>query len=412
MPDEAPARVAIQAMDVVDYARLIQADRVGTLARINTYRRVLIDPQIVGTGGRLVGTVGHTWIAEFPDAARAVRCATQVQADIAKRNHTVPADSRIAFRVGVSVGAMRVAGDKISGEGVTSAAAMLPSSRPGDVRMSASAMAEALRDRSLGLERLADAGPTEPDGSFRISIRQPNTDEGAPTFAAPTSGVSKRAASKGRPAPTPPGRRPSWAAKDKRNTPARPAPAPAHAEIDRAATSDQSAGGVTMTAEEHQSPPYGRWALGLGVVVIAVVVGITQFGDGPSSSDVLSDSLGAAQRANAEAARAASAQRPVVVVKAIADDADGGAEVDGGKASMDDVLSALAYLSEESRPGAGTEATALMEPLLDVPEQELARALDIYVSILKDTGRADEVLVIERRVRALRERNNAAEPSP
>ena len=149
------------------------------------------------------------------------------------------------------------------------------------------------------------------------------------------------------------------------------------------------------------------------VVVIAVVVGITQLGGGPSSSNVLSDSLGAAQRANAEAARAASAQHPVVVVKAIADDADGGAEVDGDNASMDDVLSALAYLSEdESLPGEETEATALMKPLLDVPEQELARALDIYVSILKDTGRADEVLVIERRVRALRERNNAAEPSP
>jgi len=117
-----------------------------------------------------------------------------------------------------------------------------------------------------------------------------------------------------------------------------------------------------------------------------------QLAGGSSSSNVLSDSLGAQQRANARVARAASAQRPVIVVKAIADDADGGAEVDGDNASMYDVLSALAYLSEDESPtGEERAATALMKPLFNVPEQELVRALDIYVLILMNAGRADEV---------------------
>jgi len=151
----------------------------------------------------------------------------------------------------------------------------------------------------------------------------------------------------------------------------------------------------------------------VAIQAMDVVVGIMQLGGGPSSSNVFSDSLGAAQRANAKAARAASAQRPVMVVKAIADAADGGAEVDWDNASMDDVLSAFAYLSEdESLPGEETEATALMKPLFDVPEQELAGALDIYVLILKNASRADEVLVIARRAQALRKRTKAAEPPP
>ena len=421
MANQGQARVvAIQAMDVVDYERLIQADRVGTLARINTYRRVLIDPLLAASGGRLVGTLGHSWIAEFPDAMRAVRCAMQVQADIAKRNQNAPALKRIAFRVGVAVGGMRVEGDDIGGDGVRAAADMLATAKPGDVRLSGPAMADARKDRGLGLDRLAEAGPTEADGGFRISIRQPSSDKPARAPTAPKPGSPRRAASKGRSTPTPARRRPAWAIQEKRAAAARPAPPPDKVGNGGAAPSDESAGGVSMISERRPPPKYGQWALGLaaGLVVIVIGIGIIQFGGGLSSSDVLSDSLTAAQRANAEAARAArqaSAGRTVIVVEEVVG-GDGEARLleqdergalDADNPSIDDVLSALALLSEEEG-----EATALTESLRDVPEQDLSRALDIYVSILEDTGRADEAARVVRRVQALRQRANAGEPSP
>ena len=175
-----------------------------------------------------------------------------------------------------------------------------------------------------------------------------------------------------------------------------------------------------MISERRPPPKYGQWALGLaaGLVVIVIGIGIIQFGGGLSSSDVLSDSLTAAQRANAEAARAArqaSAGRTVIVVEEVVG-GDGEARLleqdergalDADNPSIDDVLSALALLSEEEG-----EATALTESLRDVPEQDLSRALDIYVSILEDTGRADEAARVVRRVQALRQRANAGEPSP
>src|SRR5689334_22391887 len=95
---------AILAADVVGYSRLMGADEEGTLAALKTIRRELADPKIKENNGRIVKTTGDGLLAEFGSVVDAVRCALEVQREMAERNTGVQADRRIEFRIGINLG--------------------------------------------------------------------------------------------------------------------------------------------------------------------------------------------------------------------------------------------------------------------------------------------------------------------
>ena len=66
---------AILAADVAGYSRLMGEDEEGTLERLKTQRRELIDPKINEHHGRIVKTTGDGFLVEFPSVVDAVRCA-------------------------------------------------------------------------------------------------------------------------------------------------------------------------------------------------------------------------------------------------------------------------------------------------------------------------------------------------
>jgi adenylate cyclase len=108
----APARAerrlaAILAADVAGHSRLIEADEEGTLARLRVLRGEVIDPKIAGNMGRLVKTTGDGLLVEFGSVVDALRCAVEVQREMATRNEGVPPDNRIELRIGVNVGDIR-----------------------------------------------------------------------------------------------------------------------------------------------------------------------------------------------------------------------------------------------------------------------------------------------------------------
>ena len=70
MTSSARKLTAILAADVAGYSRLMGADEEGTLARLKTHRRELIDPKIAEHRGRIVKTPGDGMLVEF---ARAIR---------------------------------------------------------------------------------------------------------------------------------------------------------------------------------------------------------------------------------------------------------------------------------------------------------------------------------------------------
>ena len=124
---------AILAADVAGYSRLIGADEGGTLQALRAIRAELIDPTIAAHNGRLVKTTGDGLLVEFGSVVEALRCATVVQAGMAERNATLPADKRIEFRIGINMGDIVVEDGDIFGDGVNVAARLEALAEPGGI---------------------------------------------------------------------------------------------------------------------------------------------------------------------------------------------------------------------------------------------------------------------------------------
>src|SRR5215813_7509778 len=86
---------AILAADVAGYSRLMAADEESTLSALKTLRREVTDPKIKQHRGRIVNTTGDGLLCEFASVVDAVRCAIEVQHEMAARNADVQAERRI-----------------------------------------------------------------------------------------------------------------------------------------------------------------------------------------------------------------------------------------------------------------------------------------------------------------------------
>src|SRR5439155_24545038 len=109
---------AILAADVVAYSRLMGVDEEGTLAALKMLRREVTDPKIKEHRGRIVHTTGDGLLGEFASVVDAVRCAVEVQREMAARHADVPAERRIDFRIGVKLGDSIIDETDIFGDGV------------------------------------------------------------------------------------------------------------------------------------------------------------------------------------------------------------------------------------------------------------------------------------------------------
>ena len=127
---------AILAADVAGYSRLMGADEEGTLAALKTLRREVADPKIKEHRGRIVNTTGDGLLGEFASVVDAVRCAVEVQREMAARNKGVPAERRIHFRIGVNIGDIIIDDNDIFGDGVNVAARLEALAEPGGICVS------------------------------------------------------------------------------------------------------------------------------------------------------------------------------------------------------------------------------------------------------------------------------------
>src|SRR6202011_3303076 len=108
----------ILAADVAGYSRLMGADEEGTHERLKTHIGQLVDPKIKQHRGRTVKNTGDGMLVEFPSVVDAVRCAVEVQREMAERNADVPTEERIEFRVGINLGDVIVEEHDIFVDGV------------------------------------------------------------------------------------------------------------------------------------------------------------------------------------------------------------------------------------------------------------------------------------------------------
>ena len=116
----------------------------------------------------------------------ALRCAVEVQREMAGRNAGVPPDNRIEFRIGINVGDIVVEDGDIFGDGVNVAARLEALAEPGGICVSARVQEDAAGKLDLAFEDIgeqqlkniarpvrayrvvaSDAGPATPPAQYR-----------------------------------------------------------------------------------------------------------------------------------------------------------------------------------------------------------------------------------------------------
>jgi adenylate cyclase len=103
--------------DVQGYSRLIEQDEVATLRVLTPYLQ-LMKELVHQYGGKSIGSRGDSLLAEFPSVRSAVQSAVEMQHELKGRNAALPAEQRVAFRMGIHVGEIVQDGEQLHGDGI------------------------------------------------------------------------------------------------------------------------------------------------------------------------------------------------------------------------------------------------------------------------------------------------------
>jgi TolB-like protein/class 3 adenylate cyclase/Tfp pilus assembly protein PilF len=127
---------AILAADVAGYARLMSEDEEGTLAGLRIWRHQVADSRIRERNGRIIKSTGDGFLVEFASVVDAVRCAVEMQREMAARNTGVDPERRIEFRMGINLGDIVADDHDIFGDGVNVAARLEALAEPAGICIS------------------------------------------------------------------------------------------------------------------------------------------------------------------------------------------------------------------------------------------------------------------------------------
>ena len=108
---------AILAADVQGYSHLTELNEEASTATLRMYRAV-VEESISAHRGHVFSSAGDGVVAEFPSVVEAIRCAVEIQNEIAERNASVPEDERMQFRIGVNLGDVIAEENNLYGTGV------------------------------------------------------------------------------------------------------------------------------------------------------------------------------------------------------------------------------------------------------------------------------------------------------
>jgi adenylate cyclase len=101
-------------------------------------------------------TTGDGLLVEFGSVVDALRCATEIQPEMAARNAQVPVDTCIEFRIGINVGDIVVEDGDIFGDGVNVAARLEGLAEPGGICVSARVQEDVAGKLDIGFEDIGE----------------------------------------------------------------------------------------------------------------------------------------------------------------------------------------------------------------------------------------------------------------
>ena len=126
---------AILAADVQGYSHLTELSEEASTATLCMYRAV-VEESISAHRGHVFSSAGDGVVAEFPSIVEAIRCAVEIQNEIAERNAAVPEDRRMQFRIGVNLGDVIAEENHYYGSGVNLAVRLEQLAEPGGICLS------------------------------------------------------------------------------------------------------------------------------------------------------------------------------------------------------------------------------------------------------------------------------------
>jgi len=158
---------AILSADVKGYSRLMGEDEEATIHTLTEYRKIISD-QVKQHEGRVVDAPGDNVLAEFASVVDALKCAVDIQKEIARQNESLPENRKMEFRIGVNLGDVAEEGDRIYGDGVNVAARIENLADPGGICISRSAYDQVRKRLSLGYEYLGEHSVKNIDEPVRV----------------------------------------------------------------------------------------------------------------------------------------------------------------------------------------------------------------------------------------------------
>ena len=177
---------AILSADVEGYSRLMDDDEGATVRTLTSYRTAITD-LVQQFSGRVVDSPGDNILAEFSSVVDAIRCAVEIQRELAERNAELPNERKMQFRIGVNLGDVIDEEDRIYGDGVNIAARIESLSDAGGICISHSAYDQVRNKLKLGYEYLGEhevKNIREPVKAYRVLM--------APEFEGKLIGFEKK----------------------------------------------------------------------------------------------------------------------------------------------------------------------------------------------------------------------------
>jgi TolB-like protein/class 3 adenylate cyclase/Tfp pilus assembly protein PilF len=140
---------AILSADVEGYSRLMDDDEEATVRTLTAYRTA-ISNLVQQYSGRVVDSPGDNILVEFKSVVDSVKCAVEIQRELAERNEELPDNRKMQFRIGVNLGDVIDEDGRIYGDGVNIAARVESLAEAGGICISGRAHDQV--ENKLGLE--------------------------------------------------------------------------------------------------------------------------------------------------------------------------------------------------------------------------------------------------------------------
>ena len=146
---------AILAADVEGYSHLTELNEEASTATLRVYRAV-VEEAVSAHKGHIFSSAGGGVVAEFPSIVEAIRCAVEIQNEIAKRNASALQNELMQFRIGVNLGDVIVEDNNFYGSGVNVAVRLEQLAEAGGICISQTAYDQVRKIVELPFEDIGE----------------------------------------------------------------------------------------------------------------------------------------------------------------------------------------------------------------------------------------------------------------